>query len=130
MIPYRFILKYVVPILIVLGMVGYIGYLELRIKHLKTEIEVITVHRDNLEVKLKESISYSTMLNKEITDLSNKINKMAQDAIRYKTEYESWLNSKAKYKEEILKIMNQKTNTDQDLRNKVLDMGRIKYEDL
>lgn len=125
----RIVLKYVLPLAIVIGLVIYILILKLNLSKLEGEYNLIVNKHNNLESKLIETISYNDTLVKKLDKQSMEILKLNKEAEESKIEYENWLLKEKKYTKQIEKLLNNKKNGCECLRAKIKNMGKLKYED-
>lgn len=123
-------LKYILPIAILVGLVIYILILKLKISNLEGDLNLIVNKHDNLEIKLRESISHNEELRKILDKQNNEILELSLNAKRAKEDYQNWLKKEDKYKGQVCSLLKQQDNSCIGLKEKINQMGKVKYEDL
>lgn len=126
----RVSLKYLLPIGILIGLVIYILILKLKVSNLEGELNLVTNKHDNLEIKLRESISHNEELRKVLDKQNNELLKLNEESKQAKIDYQNWLKTENKYKQQVKSLLSKPVNSCDDLKEKIKEMGRLKYEDL
>lgn len=122
--------KFLFPTILCFVILIYIGILKMQVLKYEKDNALLRNINEQLAKENDDSNSNLEVLQELLDKQSIEIKTLSDANKKAQIAFKEWLIKEDKYKEKIKDILSNKDNTCDGIRNKIKEMGKLKYEDL